>query len=169
MFLISRVWHSQIQHWAFCPNDFLLWDIVQSWSSLWSLMRTERHPTSTKTRTPTAGNDGQGFYAKCEASLGCPCVQKITKEEIKCGVTRWVFVCSSQGRRSRRADSSLTANCSKWFSCADEGAAGGWEQALSASFTSWHNIEKRFALDNLNVKTATLRFSGTFIKRWNKE
>lgn len=84
-FWISWVWHSQIQHWAFCPNDFLPWDIVQSWSSLWSLMRTERHPTSTKTCTSTAGNDGKGFFFVLFFFLPkvrCPCV-KTNKVELR--------------------------------------------------------------------------------------
>lgn len=71
MFFISRVWCSLIQHWAFCPNDFLLWDIAQSWSSLWSLMRTEQHPRSTKTRTPTAGNDWKGFLGVFFPNVTC--------------------------------------------------------------------------------------------------
>lgn len=85
-FLISWVWHSEIQHWAFCPNDFLPWDIVQSWSSLWSLMRTERHPTSTKTQQADSRKWWERcfffFSAKGEVSVRCPCV-KTNKVELR--------------------------------------------------------------------------------------
>lgn len=105
---VKRGCDIQTQHWAFRPNDFLPWDIVQSWSSLWSLMRTERHPISTKTRTPTAGNDGKVFFFFCqmwgviEVSL-CEKNNNVELRNVNIQLSQGGFSCA-QGRVMRRAE-----------------------------------------------------------------